>query len=68
MALFIAFLSNLFVTSISAKTFQYTPEANNVTIFNAVNRLLFFGILIQNLHLNKNLVLKRVILLMLNMV
>lgn len=36
MALFASFLLNLFVTSVSAKTFYNTPEAANITLFNAV--------------------------------
>lgn len=46
-AFFIAFLCNLFVTSVSAKSFHDTYQANNVTLQNAVN--------IYRTNLNKSL-------------
>jgi natural resistance-associated macrophage protein len=36
-AMFFSFLFNLFVTSVSSKSFFNTPDAKNVTLFNAVN-------------------------------
>ena len=39
LALFISFIINLFVTSLSAQSFHGTPEAENITLFNIVSSI-----------------------------
>ena len=62
-AMFIAFMCNLFVTSVSAKSFFGTVQAANITLFEAV--VLKTNFIIKNQITNRNLI--RATILTLNM-
>jgi Mn2+/Fe2+ NRAMP family transporter len=48
-ALTLAFVINLFVTSVSAKSFYGTPEAQNITLFNTVRQQTSYDFLFKSL-------------------